>query len=210
MVYKTRGGIKMKQKMKVSKVKHMSFNKAEKLVKKDDKLFSYLQNILGREILEDAEQMARLDEIDVYLESEAHMLAEQEIYDEYEAEFGENGFEDMLEDKLLAGMENEEYDDMLMYNRIFDKINSVPSLEMRQALLDRFAPEIMRGRERSMRLVARMERKLAKARNLDRMRSAARSRRVSLKPKAQKKKREDREHEDRDRKKESVADGYPY
>ena len=200
----------MKQQVKASKVKHMSFSKAENLVKKDDKLFSYLQNILGKEILEDAEQMARLDEIDVYLESEAHMLAEQEIYNEYETEFGDEGFEDMLEDKLLASMENEEYDDMLMYNRIFDKINSVPSLEMRQALLERFAPEIMRGRERSMRLVARMERKLAKARNLDQMRSAAKSRRISLKPKVQKKEREDREHDDRGRRRESVSDGYPY
>lgn len=177
-------------------------------ITKDDKLYSYLESLLGNEILEDAMQMSRIDEIDSYLESEAHMLAEEEIFSEYEMEYGSgDGYEDMLEDNLLAGMENEESADMIMYNRIYDKIDSMPTAELRNAMYARFAPEIMRGRDRSIRLVARMERKLAKARAIDAMRKAAKERRVSLKPKLTKKKQE---REYTSRQKESVSDGYPY
>ena len=177
-------------------------------ITKDDKLYLYLESLLGNEILEDAMQMSRIDEIDAYLESEAHMLAEEEIFSEYEMEYGSgDGYEDMLEDNLLAGMENEESADMIMYNRIYDKIDSMPTAELRNAMYARFAPEIMRGRDRSIRLVARMERKLAKARAIDAMRKAAKERRVSLKPKFTKKKQE---REYTSRQKESVSDGYPY
>lgn len=177
-------------------------------ITKDDKLYTYLESLLGNEILEDAMQMSRIDEIDVYLESEAHMLAEQEIFSEYELENGTgDGYEDMLEETLLFNMQNEEVDDMIMYQRIYDRINSLPTLEARNAMYERFAPEIMRGRDRSIRLVARMERKLAKARAIDEMRKAAKNRRVSLKPKFAKK---DKEREHDGRKKDSLADGYPY
>ena len=194
--------------VKTNKKSVKSGKRSNEPITKDDKLYSYLESLLGNEILEDAMQMSRIDEIDAYLESEAHMLAEEEIFSEYEMEYGSgDGYEDMLEDNLLAGMENEESADMIMYNRIYDKIDSMPTAELRNAMYARFAPEIMRGRDRSIRLVARMERKLAKARAIDAMRKAAKERRVSLKPKLTKKKQE-REHTSRQ--KESVSDGYPY
>lgn len=174
---------------------------------------SWLETIIGSEILEDAVQMERLDEFDNYLDSEAHMMAEEEIASDY---FLENdtmdGYEDMLSDKLSDNLHNEESNDLAMYNRIMDRLNSVSSPELRNILLAKFAPEIVRGRERSMKLVARYEKKLAKAREIDARRKIIREKRnarISLKPK-QKNNSNERDDHDFYRKKSSVADGYPY
>ena len=173
---------------------------------------SWLETIIGSEILEDAAQMERLDEFDNYLDSEAHMMAEEDIASDY---FLENdtmdGYEDMLYDKLSDNLHNEESNDLAMYNRIMDRLNSVASPELRNVLLAKYAPEIIRGRERSMKLVARYEKKLAKAREIDARREMIREKRnarISLKPKS--KNNSNNRENDFYRKKSSVADGYPY
>lgn len=174
---------------------------------------NWLESIIGSEILEDAIQMQHLDEFDNYLDSEAHMLAEEDIASDYFLENGSmDGYEIMLSDKLSDNLHNEESNDLAMYNRIMDRLYSIPSLELRNVLLARFAPEIVRGRERSMKLVARYAKKLAKAQEIDARREALKERksaRVSLKPKTKNNSNERDDH-DYSRKKSSVADGYPY
>lgn len=166
----------------------------------------FLENILGAEELEDAMSMSALDEADSYLDSEAHHLAELQVMGEYEFEHGSmDGFESLLEDRL-SGMQQEESGDISMYARIQERLDRVQSPEARSKLLARFAPEILKGRERSMRLIANLERRLAKARSLDTQRGYASKRSVSLKPKFAKEK--EREHPGRV--KESTSDGYPY
>ena len=166
-------------------------------------------SLIGAEYFEDAENMNELNDIDAYLNSEAHVLAEQEILDEYIMENGsEDGYEDMLEDHLLAGMRSGETADILMYDRIRDRIEQAPTLELRQALYAKFAPEIMKGRERSRRLVARIERKRERARALDAQRASLKNK-ARLRPK-DKKKDKDREKEHEGRTKKTIADGYPY
>ena len=101
---------------------------------------------------------------------------------------------------------------MVSAQDIMDRLNSIAFPELRNTLLARFAPEIVRGRERSMKLVARYAKKLAKAREIDARREALKERRngrISLKPKT---KNNSNEHDEKDfsRKKSSVADGYPY
>ena len=174
---------------------------------------NWLESIIGSEILEDAIQMQHLDDFDNYLDSEAHMLAEEDIASDYFLENGSmDGYEEMLSDRLSDNLHNEETSDLVMYNRIMDRLNSIASPELRNTLLARFAPEIVRGRERSMKLVARYAKKLAKAREIDARREALKERRngrISLKPKT---KNNSNEHDEKDfsRKKSSVADGYPY
>ena len=137
-----------------------------------------IENLLGNEVLEDMGQNTMMDEIDNYLDSEAHILVEQEMLHAYEMEHGSNeGYTDMLADRLGDAI-HEESSDIAMYNRIQDKINSVPSLAARKRLYEKFAPEILKGRERSTRLVARAQRKLDKLRAIESRRSV----RVSLKP----------------------------
>lgn len=167
---------------------------------------NYLESLLGAEEIEDAVQMSLLDEADSFLDSEAHALAEQEIMAEYEGEHGSmDGYEDMLEDKLLSGMQQEESADIFMYSRIQERLDRVQSPEARNKLLARFAPEIMHGRDRSIRLLARLERKLAKARELDIKRNTMKRGRISLKPK-----QKDKERVHPGREKESTSGGYPY
>ena len=165
----------------------------------------YVDSLLQNEIIEDAERMSELDEIDSYLDSEAHVLLEQEMASEYELEHGSmDGYEEMLADRLEAGLGKEESSDLLMYSRIQDRINNVKSPELRDKLYARYAPEIIRGQTRSRELLARMERKIAKARKLDAQRAALRVKsKISLKPKVKSK---EREHPGRVK---EIGGGYP-
>lgn len=148
---------------------------------------AHIERLLADEVLEDIGQNAMIDELDNYLDSEAHVLVEQEMAFAYELEHGSNeGYMDMLADRLDSAV-HEESMDIAMYNRIQDKINSVSSLAARKRLYEKFAPEIMKGRERSVRLVARAQRKLDKLRSIESRRSV----RVSLKPN----RKDDRERE---------------
>jgi len=161
-----------KHKLEISKQPKMSqFNIAR------------LTAMLENELSEDWEQGMRLNEAESYLDSEAHVLIENEMLSEYEAEHGSaDGYEDMLENKLLDGLQQEESADIHMYNRIFDRINNVSSPDMRNMLLARYSPEILKGRDRSVRLVARARQQLARARMMD-ARRKNRNVTVSLKPK---------------------------
>lgn len=140
---------------------------------------NWLEEMLAHEVFEDSLSFNELDNIEMYLAE--HSVLEETVSMEYEmAHGGTEEFHDYLEDRLSQGMESEEKGDIRMYDRILDRLASLPNGKAKKRLLERFAPEIIKGRRRSFEIVN----KAVKARQrLNEKERKVRASSVSLKPK---------------------------